>query len=98
MMRSADTLRWLIVVHRQNADLYQHLEQRFRDIGFVRVIVDRRNGDRRRLARGVDRDRRDADRRRGATSKERDHWRLFGYRLVYRGEPVSPLVPSLGSR
>ncbi len=89
--------RWLIVVERDHADLYQHLKQRFRDIGFVQVIVDRREGDRRRRRLRVERDRRRADRRHPPTAKERDHWRLFGYRLVYRGEPVSPLVPSLGA-
>jgi|RhiMetdeSRZDD1v2_1073273.scaffolds.fasta_scaffold62328_6 hypothetical protein len=97
-MRVGDKPRWLIVVQRQNVDLYQHLDRRFRDIGFVRVIVDRRTGDRRRLALRVERDRRHADRRRPPTGQERDHWRLFGYRLVYGGEAVSPLVPSLEAR
>ena len=84
--------RWLVVVQREQADLYRHLEQRFRDIGFVQVLFDRRQGDRRRQGPRVEPDQRRADRRQPPTAKEREQWGLFGYRLVFRGDPVSPTV------
>ncbi len=90
--------RWLIVVQREQAGLYQHLEARFREIAFVHMILDRRQGERRRQEQGVAADQRRGDRRQPPSAKEREQWALFGYRLVYRGEPVSPTVPSLRRR
>jgi hypothetical protein len=83
------------VVQRDQLDLYRHLEQRFLDIAFVQVLLDRRRGERRRRARRTDAERRRQERRQPPTAKEREQWQLFGYRLVYRGEPASPTVPSL---
>jgi hypothetical protein len=88
--------RWLVVVQQEQADLYRHLEQRFRDIGFVQVLFDRRQGDRRRQGSRVEPDQRRADRRQPPTAKEREQWGLFGYRLVFRGDPVSPTVSYQG--
>jgi hypothetical protein len=85
--------RWLVVVQREHGDLYQHLEKRFHEIRSVHVLFDRRQGERRRPGPRVEPDQRRADRRRPPTVKEREQWSLFGYRLVFRGEPVSPTVP-----
>jgi hypothetical protein len=85
--------RWLVVVQREQGDLYRHLEQRFHDIGFVHVLFDRRQWVRRRPGPRVELDQRRADRRQPPMAREREQWTIFGYRLVFRGEPVSPTVP-----
>jgi hypothetical protein len=82
--------RWLLVVQRDQPDLCRHLEQRFRDIAFVRVVLDRR-----RRARRTGAERRGRERRRPPTAREWEHWQLLGYRLVYRGALASPTVASL---
>jgi hypothetical protein len=87
--------RWLLVVQRDQPDLCRHLEQRFRDISFVQVVLDRRRRDRRRRARRTRLEQRGRERRQPPTAGEREHWQLFGYRLVYRGAPASPTVASL---
>jgi hypothetical protein len=79
------------VVQRDQPDLCRHLEQRFQDIAFVRVVLDRRRRVRRRRATEPP----GRERRQPPTAREREHWQLFGYRLVYRGEPASPTVASL---
>jgi hypothetical protein len=83
-------VRWLLVVQRGRRGLLEHLEQRFRGIGFVQIVLDRRQSERRRRAR-----RPTGERRRPATAREREQWQFFGYRLVYRGQPLSPTVASL---
>ena len=87
-------MRWLLVVQPQQFELYQHLAERFRDLAFVQIVFDRRQGERRR-ARRLHAERRGRERRQSPTAREREHWQLFGYRLVYRGEPASPMVPLL---
>jgi hypothetical protein len=68
--------RWLVVVQREQTDLYQHLERRFRDVGFVHVLFDRRQGERRRQGLQVETVQRRADRRQLPTAKEREQWGL----------------------
>jgi hypothetical protein len=88
-------VRWLLVVQPEPPELYPQLAQRFRDLAFVQIVVDRRRGERRRRARRILGERREGERRQPPTDREREHWQLFGYRLVYRGVPASPVVPSL---
>jgi hypothetical protein len=88
-------VRWLLVVQQDHPDLCRQLEQRFRDVSFVQVVLDRRRRDRRRRARRTHTEQRGRDRRRPPTARERKHWQLLGYRLVYRGKPASPTVASL---
>jgi hypothetical protein len=88
-------MRWLLVVQPQQLELYRHLADRFRGLTFVQIVLDRRQGERRRRARRLHAERRGRERRQSPTAREREHWQLFGYRLVYRGAPLSPVVPSL---
>ncbi len=85
----SDAARWLIVVQREEEDLYAHLARRFRDVSFVEVMRDRRHGERRRSGGAADPEQRIGDRRRPPGVKEREQWRLFGYRMVDRAEPVA---------
>ena len=87
--------RWLFVVQRDQPNLRQHLEQRFQDIAFVQVVLDRREGERRGRGRRIGAEQRERERRWPPTARECEQWQLFGYRLVYRGEPASPTVTSL---
>jgi hypothetical protein len=82
--------RWLIVVRREQAALFRHLAERFTDVAFVEVVLDRRHADRRRTARPVEEERRRAERRAPPAAPDREHWRVFGYRLVRREEPGDP--------
>jgi hypothetical protein len=86
-------VRWLLVVQRDQLDLFERLEQRFQDITFVRIVFDRRRVERRRQARRTGAEQRRRQRRQPSTAREQEQ--LFGYRLVYRGQPLSPTVPSL---
>jgi hypothetical protein len=79
--------RWLIVVRREQAALFRHLAERFSDVAFVEVVLDRRHADRRRTARPVDEERRRTERRAPPAAPDREHWRVFGYRLVRREGP-----------
>jgi hypothetical protein len=82
--------RWLIVVEREQAALFRHLTERFLDVAFVEIVLDRRQGERRRAQSPVDEERRRAERRAPPAATEREHWRVFGYRLVQREEPLDP--------
>jgi hypothetical protein len=79
--------RWLIIVHPDELDLYHDLEDRFGDVPFVDVILDRRKGERRQGPVPMEPELRGGDRRRRPTPKEREQWALFGYRLVRCGAP-----------
>jgi hypothetical protein len=74
--------RWLIVVQRDQPDLFRHLAARFDDVAFIEVILDRRQSERRGTAAPVAADRRRAERRQTPPPDEREHWAVFGYRLV----------------
>lgn len=78
--------RWLLVVHQERLDLYQHLQHRFAEVPFVELILDRRKHERRQAQAPIRADMRQRDRRHPATPKEREQWALFGYRLVRRPE------------
>jgi hypothetical protein len=53
----------LIVVHAGEIAFYEHLERTFEGVRGVKVIMDRRRGDRRRGRRDVDLERRECERR-----------------------------------
>ena len=55
--------RYLFIVSRQHLDLYDYLRDRFADDQNVRVILNRRVGERRRTIAAVARERRASDRR-----------------------------------
>jgi hypothetical protein len=53
----------LIVVRRRDQALFDYLQSRLADVGGVKVILERRAGDRRRAGYGPSRDRRRLERR-----------------------------------
>lgn len=79
---------WLIVVRPDRQELYVRLCRSFAQTPFVEVIVDRRNGDRRRGSTGVTSDRPRGDRRGGDRRKPRALRAAAtdGYRLIERAE------------
>lgn len=83
----APPTRWLIVVRADETELYQFLRRRFRTLGSVEVVLDRRRGERRRVERGAAGDERRRQPRRTPLSAEaRAWWRLAGFRIVGRTE------------
>lgn len=71
--------RILIVVHRDQAELYARMRDQYADVAFV--TLDRRESERR-----VEVERRVADRRKPWTAEEVERFRRLGYRLFYRAE------------
>jgi hypothetical protein len=72
--------RFLFIVSRSNAKLANYLQHHFTGDTTVRVVIDRRHGERRQQAAGVATDRRRADRRsRPHVDKE---LRLTSYAIV----------------
>lgn len=61
--RSFPGVEVLLVVPPKDTALFEHLRQRFAGVRGVKVIMDRRRGERRREERPVDRERRVLDRR-----------------------------------
>ena len=76
--------RILVVVHRDQHELYLRMRERYGDTAFV--TLDERHADRRRRNVPVEVDRRRASRRRPWTTAETNRWTLLGYRLIYRTE------------
>jgi hypothetical protein len=77
--------RWLIVVRRDQHELYQNLLDAFRGVPRVVVILDRRHGDRRRQDTpppGIP-ERRCRNRRQGAIPAEAELWQTAGFRLIH---------------
>jgi hypothetical protein len=72
--------RWLVVIEREQVQLYPKLRASF-DRHLVRVIVDRRFGERRQNGAAVESDRRRSDRRQASTPR-------YGLRLEGRGFQV----------
>lgn len=81
-MARAPGTRWLIVVRRDQGSLFRLLDGHFAEDPLVRVILDRREGERRRAGAAVAAERRRADRRETLTGTEREIWHTFGYRLI----------------
>ena len=62
--RSSPGIRFLMVVTSRDRSLYEYLSRVMAQVSGVRVIMDRRHGERRRENRAIPRERRPADRRR----------------------------------
>ena len=81
---SRPVLRIILIVRRDQSELYDLLREQYRDV--ARVILDRRHSERRRQCLAVERDRRRRDRRQRWTAESLQHWSRLGYRLLYRAE------------
>ncbi len=81
--------RWLVVVRRDQAELYPAAWRRF-DEPLCLVVLDRRRSDRRRGRVPVDTDHRRGERRQALAPQEAEQWLRSGYRLVCRAEPAWP--------
>jgi hypothetical protein len=83
--------RWLIIVRREQQDLYHNLVEAFREVPRVVVILDRRHGDRRRPdvpPPGVP-ERRRRDRRQAPSAAEAELWQTAGFRLIHEAADLS---------
>jgi hypothetical protein len=80
---------WLVVVRRDQPEVYPAARRRF-DEPLCLVVLDRRRSDRRRGRMPVDTDRRRGERRQTPTPREAEQWLRAGYRLVYREEGAWP--------
>jgi hypothetical protein len=78
--------RIILVVRRNQPDLYGLMRERYHDVALV--ILDRRRSERRRQRLPMDRDRRRRIRRQPWTAEALRHWSRLGYRLLYRAEGV----------
>lgn len=82
MTGDAPVARWLIVVRRDKPDLYHNLCSAFEGVPQMAVILDRREGERRReISPGKD-DQRRAPRRSPLTVEELELWETIGFRLI----------------
>ncbi|HEV8309251.1 MAG TPA: hypothetical protein VGW35_16450 [Methylomirabilota bacterium] len=75
---TSEGLRYVFVVRRSQSDVYKMLKERFAEDPDVRVVWDRRAGDRRKARRPVGRDQRRVDRRGAQPST----WETFGFLVV----------------
>lgn len=87
------TPRWLIVVRRDQLDLFRHLRESFDGVPEVAVILDRRHEERRQEAQPdgsppEDPERRRRQRRRSVSVREQDLWVSAGFRLIHTAEDL----------
>jgi hypothetical protein len=76
--------QWLVVVARSDEGLLRHLRVALERLPHVRLVVDRRRGERRGAIRGVDHERRRRERRRPLDAGQRSVWNGFGVQLYNR--------------
>ena len=88
------TPRWLIVVRRDRPELYENLRQSFELDARVRVILDRRQADRRRAGIPVETDRRRESRRQSPAAHELAFWGHAGFSVA--SDTVGQGMPSSG--
>lgn len=69
-MRTEDSVRCLFIVARDQPDLWHHLRRDFAEDEEVRVILDRRRGERRKWVQTHEPERRRADRRRASIDRD----------------------------
>ena len=79
-MTSLDDVRYLLIVNREDGRLYRHAVRTFAQRPYVRVIYDRRQGERRRTTEASPVERRQADRR--ARSRVDAEIRTYGSAMV----------------
>ena len=77
---------WLVVVQREQRDLYALLRERLQGVAGVEVVLDHRTRDRRTRAVVAEVERRGKDRRRRPPARDRGLWTGLGFLLV-RDEP-----------
>ena len=83
--------RWLLVVRRDRRDLYQNLLDAFHDVPRVVVILDRRDGERRRAETVPPQnapERRWRNRRAAPSGAEADLWQTAGFRLIHAADDL----------
>jgi hypothetical protein len=78
--------RIIIVVHRDQQELYARMREQYGDVAFV--TLDRREMERRCRRVSVSVERRLEDRRAPWTAGEMERCRRLGYRLLYRAKGV----------
>jgi len=75
----------LVIVTRHDPALYEFLQRRLTDIEGVQIIVERRQGERRRLRQPPERERR----RQGDRRQPRRERRYVGYTFVWLDVPAA---------
>jgi CheY-like chemotaxis protein len=80
--------RWLIIVQRERHDLYRDLCRNVAPDGSVRIILDRRQTERRRETTRTEPDRRRRERRQGLSARDAELWAVAGLRLFYQDEDM----------
>ena len=78
--------QWLIIVRRDANHVYGEARARFGSL--ARVIIDRRETERRRVRVPIASDRRQADRRQAPPSQEQARWQRFGHQVLYRPDGI----------
>ncbi len=68
---------YMLIVAREQPQVYDHLKQLFSGVEKVQVILDRRQGERRRGNEPHEPERRQAQRRRDPGSHPRSDWFVF---------------------
>ena len=82
MTSDTSTPHWVVVVHQDERDVYSRLRRAYDGLALVQVLLDRRDGQRRRAAEGPAGERRQADRRRSTLPRAVS----ASHRLVQRTE------------
>lgn len=80
-------MRGVLVVRREQSELFEYLKEHFGDEPSIEVLLDRRSGERRRAEQEPRSDRRHSDRR----TLPPDTWHTPGYVLVPTGRPAQPV-------
>jgi hypothetical protein len=83
---SQSPARIIVIVHRDQQELYARMRDQYGDVAFV--ILDRRKMERRCQRVPVRVERRLEDRREPWTAGEMERCRRLGYRLLYRAKGV----------
>jgi hypothetical protein len=78
--------RILVIVRRDQQELYARMSAQYRDVALV--ILDRRRSERRLQRLPVERDRRERIRRQPWSTEALQRWARLGYRLLYRAESI----------
>jgi hypothetical protein len=88
----------LVIISRALTDLAEFLQRRQESVGRGRVIVDRREGERRRAPRVVDQDRRQSDRRHPSPEACAALMRVLGFMVIPTAGSTNGGRPSGTSR
>ena len=89
---TADRIQYLIIVARDQTDLWSHLVQDFAEYKGVEVYIDRRQGERRQSIRVYSPDSRGADRRRWPGIERELLQHPYAIVPVYLDSPTLPPV------